>query len=238
MRHLPQPVTVVTPLMVLAGSAALALAGPNKGVPPASRAAEAARPGAVVRVERPRVTGTGRMRGCLGLSMDVHEFTCFGAAAPEIGEQLLVLDDSGVIGRAEVSTVSASPHDQCGARVAHDIHVTYEHPPRARSTTSGPSTLAAVGGLEEDGASPHLLTDPSAVRSPSGRAEQVWLAIDRDGDGAADAIATAREGCEEATGALPPPRMGQRYHGMCLDYYSQAGGDWQHVASDTSVICF
>jgi hypothetical protein len=171
--------------------------------------------------------------------VDVHEFTCFGAIAPEVGESLLVIDDSGVIGRAEVSSVQVSPHDQCGARVAHDIRVQYDRPPRPRSAKSAaPGTLAALGGVEEETGASRLLVDPSSVHSPSGRSEQVWLAVDRDGDGQADVAATAREGCQDGASALPPPRMGQRYHGMCLDYYLLVGGDWQLVSSDTYVICF
>jgi hypothetical protein len=216
-------------------SAPLAEAGPERAR--AGRAAPA-RAGEVVRIERPRLFGRHGIRGCLSLSADQQHFTCFGGAQPIEGAVYDVVDHQGHVGVARVVSAEPSAQDQCRAGVTHDVRFVYEGGPPRSFVVQGYGPPVAVSGLDLAGTAARSMPGGVQHRSPSGREEHVWLALDRSGDGAVDFMATVAEGCPEATTSLPPAPPGQTANAMCLDYWVKADAEWTRVTRDPYYSCY
>lgn len=201
-------------------AAALALAAVLGG------GAALARPGEVVRVERPRRFSGTSLRVCPVNPLVQDRLTCYGRLPPDPGTTYLLVDGKGVRGTVVARRVQPSEQDFCGLGYAHDVFVD------GSLALEDASISVAIQGL--GGGEARVLTPRQ--RPPSGRAdEQVWMAIDRDGDELADVIATYRE-CPDADGApLPPP--GKTLQALCLDYWVLRGGDWRQVSTDVFFAC-
>jgi hypothetical protein len=210
------PPTVRT--WLLAAAAMVAWPARAAPAPPAAR-----RSGKVVRVERPRVRSAERVRICPLTNPDGRRMTCFGGPPPEPGTRFALVDDIGVAVQSQ-----PSGQDYCRIGSAHEVELTYEEPQglEPRPASSFAFTLAVQGLAIAEGA--RVLMDQQQLR-PSGReAEQVWMAIDRDGDGDADLAVTAFE-CSEQIRDLPIARSGQRVSPYCLDYWVREEVEWSKV---------
>jgi len=166
--------------------------------------AAAAPTGRVVRVERaggpaipsPRVC---QVRGDTG--------NCIGEE-PRPGQSVVVLDDHRVV--AEVQVVEAKP-TLPGCENLWTIKT------RAQR---GVSTDGDRIGVIDAGVNPSRarLVDKANAPSPSGRpGDEVWHAIDRDGDGVADIVST-RYSCD----ASGQPTTGTAT--FCLDIWARSPG--------------
>lgn len=182
------------------------------------------RSGKVVRVERPRLRAAERVRVCPLTNPDGRRMTCFGGPAPEPGTRFSLIDDIGVRGHGVAVQTQPSGQDYCKIGSAHEVELTYEEPNGLdpRPTSGFPFTLAVQGVQLEDGA--RVMMDQQL--RPSGReAEQVWMAVDRDGDGDADLAVTAFE-CSDQVRDLPIAPSGQRVSPYCLDYWLRDEIEW------------
>ena len=213
--------------------AAVSLVWPTQAAPaPAARSPEAPKPGArrpgkVVRVERPRLRAAERIRVCPLTNPDARRMTCFGGPAPEPGARFALVDDVGVRGHGIAVRSQPSGQDYCKIGSAHEVELTYEEPHGLdpRPTTGFPFTLAVQGVALEEGA--RVMLDQQL--RPSGRdVEQVWMAVDRDGDGDADLAVTAFE-CSDQVRDLPIAPSGQRVSPYCLDYWLRDEIEWSKV---------
>lgn len=199
--------------------------------------AKPARRGKVVRVERPRVTSRESLRACLFSNANEDKFTCFGVVPPDIGDLFIVVDDNGYRGRARVTKVDIGEYDNCKLGVSHDVRFEYDD----RSTA--PATGArywgsglALRGVDVDTATAKVITDHSRLRSPSGKDQQVWMAIDLTGDGFPDMLSTWYDGCDNPTirPTAPPNRT---LKPLCLDYWLKEDGQWQLKTTDPYYLC-
>jgi hypothetical protein len=166
-----------------------------------STAAVAGPAGRVVRVERAGGTSVAprlcELRGDAG--------TCVGDE-PKVGEIIVVLDEQHVI--AEVQIVAAPT---VVASCANLWTV------KTRPSRGAVSDGEGIGVIDPslDLRRAHVLDKSHLPASPSGLAgDEVWRAIDRDGDGAADIVFT-HYSCDSA-GALVSG--GAQY---CLDIWSR-----------------
>jgi hypothetical protein len=185
------------------------------------------RSGKVVRVERPRLRAAERVRVCPLTNPDARRMTCFGGPAPEPGTRFALVDDVGVRGHGVALQSQPSGQDYCKVGSAHEVELNYESPHGLdpRPSTGFPFTLAVQGVNLEEGA--RVMMDPQL--RPSGRdAEQVWMAVDRDGDGDADLAVTAFE-CSDEVRDLPAAPSGQRVSPYCLDYWSREEVEWSRI---------
>jgi hypothetical protein len=185
------------------------------------------RPGKVVRVERPRRHSAERIRVCPLTSPESQRMTCFGGPAPEPGTRFALVDEVGLRGHGVALRAQPYGQEQCKFGSAHEVELTYEEPhgldPRPQS--GFPFTLAVQGVSLEQGA--RLVMDQQL--RPSGReAEQVWMAVDRDGDGDADLAVTAFE-CSAEVRDLPIAPAGQRLSTYCIDYWMREVVEWSRV---------
>lgn len=204
--------------VVLAAAAAV-LGAPEAG----------ARPGEVVRVERPRGLSSTGLRLCpVNLSAQ-GRVTCFGERPPAPGTRFVLLDGEGSRGHVIARRVQPSEQDRCGLGYLHDVAIDGE------ISGGDLGVSVAVQGLgEADDA--RVLPYGLRSRSPSGRDEdQVWMAIDRDGDDLADVLATYRECAAEPGMPLPP--VGKTVQGLCLDYWALRRGEWRRLGSDVYYDC-
>ena len=217
MRAPPLPWLPWLACWVVAAVAWPADAGPARGT-------AVRRPGKVVRVERPRVRAAERVRVCPLTNPDGRRMTCFGGTAPEPGTRFALVDDVGLRGHGLAVASQPSGQDYCKIGSAHEVELTYEEPHGLdpRPTNAFPFTLAVQGVLLEDGA--RVMMDQQL--RPSGReVEQVWMAVDRDGDGDADLAVTAFE-CSAEVRDLPIAPSGQRVSPYCLDYWLRDEIEW------------
>jgi hypothetical protein len=190
----------------------------------ASPGAAGRRSGKVVRVERPRLRAAERVRVCPLTNPDGRRMTCFGGPPPEPGTRFALIDDIGVRGHGVSLQSQPSGQDYCKIGSAHEVELTYEEPHGLdpRPTSGFPFTLAVQGVPLEEGA--RVMMDQQL--RPSGReAEQVWMAVDRDGDGDADLAVTAYE-CSDQVRDLPIAPSGQRVSPYCLDYWVRDEIEW------------
>jgi hypothetical protein len=201
-------------VVVIAGAAAAAAASPEHG-------------GRVVRVERGH-GGLHRTPRICQIQAAEGRGTCWGKP-PVIGEIASVVDQTGgVLGELRVTAVNAGL-DRCGKQQNWDYAFVRE---------SGQLEKAQLGysfsvfDVEVAPGRTRALTDPSRVASPSGKTgEQVWSALDRDGDGSVDFLVTAYP-CDKmgdlATGAAA---------GLCLDYWNLDHADWRKLRHDFVETC-
>ena len=185
------------------------------------------RPGKVVRVERPRLRAAERIRVCPLTNPDGRRMTCFGGPPPEPDTRFALVDDVGLRGHGLAVQSQPSGQDYCKIGSAHEVELAYEEPQGldARPTTGFPFTLAVEGVALAEGA--RVMMDQQL--RPSGREiEQVWMAVDRDGDGDADLAVTAFE-CSDQVRDLPVAPSGQRVSPYCLDYWLRDDVEWTKV---------
>jgi hypothetical protein len=198
-------------------------AGPARGAPPAA----SRRPGKVVRIERPRVRAGERVRVCPLTNPDGRRMTCFGGPPPEPGTRFALVDEIGLRGHGVAVQSQPSGQDYCRIGSAHEVELAYEEPQglEPRPTSGFSITLAVQGLTMSDGA--RVLMDQQ-LRPSRREVEQVWMAVDRDGDGDADLAVTAFE-CSEQIRDLPIARSGQRVSPYCLDYWVRDDVEWIKV---------
>ncbi|HTE56102.1 MAG TPA: hypothetical protein VK698_34860 [Kofleriaceae bacterium] len=224
----PSPVWLLAAALTAALVASLATSPTATSAPTrAAPAAPARRAGKVVRVERPRRRAAERVRVCPLTNPDGRRMTCFGGPAPEPGTRFALVDDVGVRGRGVAVRSQPSAQDYCKIGSAHDVELAYDDPRGLdpRPTTGFPFTLAVQGVTLEDGA--RVMLDQQL--RPSGRdLEQVWMAVDRDGDGEPDFAVTAFE-CSDEVRDLPIAPSGQRVSPYCLDYWLREEAGWTKV---------
>lgn len=168
-----------------------------------SAAAAAGPSGRVVRVER---SGASRVAPRL---CDIHGDTgnCVGDE-PRPGQVVVLLDERRVV--AEVEIVDAASFST-GCPMLWSVKT------RALRGASGDSDGVGVIDAGIDPARAHLIERSRAPVSPSGSPDdEVWRAIDRDGDGAADIVIT-RYNCD-ATGR---PTAGGGT--SCIDLWARTG---------------
>jgi hypothetical protein len=185
------------------------------------------RRGKVVRVERPRLRPAERIRVCPLTNPDGRRMTCFGGAPPRPGTRFALVDDVGLRGHGVAVQSLRSAQDHCRIGSAHEVEVTYLEPHGLdpRPTNGLPFTLGVQGIHLEQGA--RVMLDQQL--RPSGReVEQVWMAVDRDGDGDADLAVTAFE-CSDQIRDLPIAPSGQRVSPFCLDYWMRDEVEWNKV---------
>jgi hypothetical protein len=161
------------------------------------------RPGRVVRVERRPRSGTAAPRSCEHIEGD--SWICRGAR-PLPGEIISVVAPEGIAAEVRIAEVGEVPTCRVAWRV------------RGRTLrgdiTADPS--AAVIDPSLDPRASRLMAPGAVTRSPSGRADDdVDWAIDRNGDGHEDLVATSYV-CDD-TGK--PDINGSQ----CFDLWSNSG---------------
>jgi hypothetical protein len=182
-----------------------------------SAAAAAGPHGRVVRVERagafhvaPRLCD---IRGDSG--------NCVGEQ-PRSGQTVVVLDDHHVV--AEVQIIEATSYSaSCPAL--------WSVKTRLVRGASGESDGIGVIDPSLDPSRAHVLDRGHMPSSPSGAPdEEVWRAIDRDGDGVADILLT-RFGCDSSG---RPVSGGS---GQCLDVWARTGARMTRTAQINFALC-
>jgi hypothetical protein len=210
----------------------LGLGGAAPPAPPAPPAPH--RGGRMVRVERPRRAAPEAVRLCPLVDQDQGRLICYGATPPEPGTRYAILDDSGMRGWATVRRSEPSTQDSCRLGTMHDVQVDYEEgmQPAARP---GYTLAIAVEGVAVESTA-RLLHDTSA-RSPSGRdSDQVWMTIDKNGDGEGDLAVTTYE-CTGEIHDLPIAPGGQRVASYCIEYWAKDDADWRKLGRDLFFYC-
>lgn len=183
-------------------------------------------PGRVIRVNRGH-GGTHRLpRICQATTADGG--TCWGQE-PQVGEIAVVMDTSaGVLGRVQV--VKVEPQiNTCGNPQSWTFKAI---------TVSGRVDRLALGAnyalfdIDVSEGKSHML-DPQRQPLPSDRNpnEQVWSALDADGDGNSDLIGTAYPCNDPNAIAKPGTQM------FCVDYLQGDHGDWRRLREDRVGIC-
>ncbi len=182
-----------------------ALAQPVAGAP--------RQPGKVVRVERSRAT-TSTPRIC-----DVQPDktgNCFGPE-PSIGDIITLLDDSGIVGEARVSEISAfalagrpsSPSKGCDGLWSVKVEL-------LRGDLS--NTIARTVGVIDAGMHPRRgrMIPKDQLSPPSGRSDDnPAFGFDRDGDRVADIVLT-QTSCDGAGS-------------MCIEEWVRVNGEMKRV---------
>lgn len=153
--------------------------------------------------------------------------TCFGGTPPEPGSRYTLIDDSGVRGQGQVTQSQPSAQDDCKFGSVHDVELAYDsaYGLDPRPTTGLPFTLAVQGLSLAEGA--RVVVDQQ-LRPSAREIEQVWMAIDRDGDGDAELAVTAFECSDQVRDLLLAP-SGQRVLPYCLDYWLREDVEWSKV---------
>jgi hypothetical protein len=209
-------------------AAAVLAAVALSAAPPSPAGAEPRRrAGKIVRIDRPRMRAAERVRVCSLTNPEGRRMTCLGGSPPEPGTRFGLVDDLGLRGHGLAVRAQASGQDYCKNGSAHEVELTYEEPRglEPRPGPGSPFTLAVQGVPLDEGA--RLVLDQQL--RPSGReVEQVWMAVDRDGDGDADLAVTAFE-CSDQVRDLPLAASGQRVSPYCLDYWLRDGAQWSKV---------
>ena len=213
-RRSPWPaVAVVLASAAAAGSPAAAPHPAAASPPPAPRAPS----GRVVRVER---TGISRIAPRL---CDIHGDTgnCVGDE-PRPGQVVVVLDEHHVV--AEVQILEAVSFSASCAMLW-----------TVKTRILRGSTLEGDGiGVIDPGLDPgraHLIDRAHLPGSPSGSPDdEVWRAIDRDGDGAADILIT-RYNCD-ASGRSTSTSVTS-----CLDLWARTGARMTRTTQLNFALC-
>ena len=166
--------------------------------------ARAAPSGRVVRVERAGGSGGAAPRLC---EIRGDSGTCVGDE-PKLGQTVVVLDDRHVV--AELQVVEATPF------VASCPNLWAVKTRAARGTAEDVEGIGVIdAGLNPNRA--HVLDKDRLPASPSRQpGDEVWRAVDRDGDGTADILIT-RYSCDAA--GKPHPG-GSTY---CIDVWARIG---------------
>ncbi len=166
--------------------------------------AQAAPSGRVVRVERAGGSGGAAPRLC---EIRGETGTCVGDE-PKAGQTVVVLDDRHVV--AELQVVEATPF------VASCPNLWTVKTRAARGTADDVEGIGVIdAGLNPNRA--HVLDKDHLPASPSRQpGDEVWRAVDRDGDGIADILIT-RYGCDPAG---KPLAGGSTY---CIDVWARVG---------------
>jgi len=159
--------------------------------------------GRVVRVER-----SGGTRATPRLC-EIHGETgnCVGEE-PRAGQTVTVLDERRVIAEVKIVEV-ASFSPSCPMLWTVKTRVIH----------GGPADSDGVGMIDPnlDPSRAHMIDRGHLPPSPSGSTdEEVWRAVDRDGDGAADVLIT-RFGCDSSSRPVPG---GPAY---CMDVWARSG---------------
>lgn len=202
--------------------------------------AAAARPrraGEIVRLERPRITARVPIQICPVILPGKPMFTCFGGRAPKAGARFTLLDRHGYRGSVRVVRSAPVKPDPCHLESIHDV--TFERIDSAgpiAAVTGGrrgdPMVAVRAPGLERMRS--RVVIHPQ-ISSPGGKGQSVWMAIDRDGDRAADLVVTAYD-CSRAH---PPPTLrlpGKRVRRYCIDYWVR-GTRWHRAGRDFYLAC-
>lgn len=182
-----------------------------------SVAAAAAPSGRVVRVER---SGGSRIAPRL---CDIHGDTgnCVGDE-PRAGQTVVMLDERRVI--AEVQIVEATSF-------APSCPTLWSVKTRVLRGAPGDSDGLGVIDPGLDLGRAHLVDRSRMPSSPSGSPDdEVWRAIDRDGDGAADIVIT-RYSCD-STGR--PTATGATY---CVDLWARTGARMTRTTQLNFALC-
>ena len=213
-----------------AAAACAALAG--AALAPAA-AGPGGRHGRVVRIERPRLKAPDPVRFCIITNPGEQAMVCYGRGAPAAGARFSVLDDGGLRGQVTTREATrAEAYDGCQLGTAHQV--SFDASGADLGTAPTFYQVAVQGVALERGA--RLLRDPQ-IRAPSGRSsEQVWAALDRDGDGMADLLGTAYD-CTGEVRDLPRAPSGQHVAPLCLDYWLRDQVDWTMVGRDVFLQC-
>jgi hypothetical protein len=204
-----------------------------------SALAKPARKGKVVRIERRRLSARDALRACLYTSGQGEKFTCFGVVEPGVGDTYAVLDGNGYRGRARATKVEIGEYDNCKIGVSHEVSFEYEEKAGGSSSPTQPQywgTGLALRGVEVESAKAKVITDHSNIRSPSGKDETVWMAIDLNGDNQADMISTWYDGCDNAS-MRPTPPANRTLKPLCLDYWLREDGEWERKTTDPDYLC-
>jgi hypothetical protein len=198
------------------------LGAPAAAAPPPRRAGE------VVRVERPRRRPPEGVRVCPITNPEARRMTCFGGTAPEPGARFTLVDEAGLRGSARARRVHPSSQDTCKVGSASEVELVGGQPGalEPRPTTGFPFTLAVQGvALSEEA---RVVFDPQL--RPSGRdLEEVWVALDRDGDLEPDFAVTAFA-CAATVRELPIAPVGLQAAPYCVDYWARGAGGWARIA--------
>jgi hypothetical protein len=199
--------------------------------------AKGRRRGRVVRIERPRYSAPEAVRICTSAGTD-EKLTCFGGA-PEAEARLAMIDGEGVRGEAVVERSDPSPSDSCQTGSMHEATVRFDGgglvPRNGQQAYSSFGTFAIQG--VELGENAKVVQD-AAARAPSGHDnEQVWIQIDRDGDGSADVLSTYYD-CTAQIHDVPVSPTGQHVTPYCIDYWIKDSLDWRLGGRDVYFTCY
>lgn len=180
-------------------------------------AAAAGPSGRVVRIER---SGGSRIAPRL---CEIHgnAGNCVGDE-PRAEQTVVVLDEHHVV--AEVQIVEATPFSPSCPM----LWTVKTRPLRgATADTDGMGVIDA----SLDPSRAHLLDRSRLPSSPSGLPDdEVWRAIDRDGDGAADILLT-RHGCDSSGG---PTSAGNTF---CIDVWARTGARMMRTTQLNPALC-
>jgi hypothetical protein len=182
-----------------------------------SAAAAAGPSGRVVRVER---SGGSQIPPRL---CDIHGDTgnCVGDE-PRAGQTVVMLDERRVI--AEVQIIEATSFSP-SCPTLWSV--------KTRLVRGAPGDGDGLGVIDPslDLARAHLIDRSRMPSSPSGSADdEVWRAIDRDGDGAADVVIT-RYSCDEAG---RPTSTGATH---CVDLWARTGARMTRTTQLNFALC-
>jgi hypothetical protein len=183
-----------------------------------SAAADAGPSGRVVRVER---SGGSRVAPRL---CDVHGDTgnCVGDE-PRAGQLVVMVDEHRVIAEVQiVEAISFSPSCPTLWSV------------KTRLLRGAPNDSDGLGVIDPslDLNRAHLIDRSRMPSSPSGSPDdEVWRAIDRDGDGAADIIVT-RYSCDASS--RPTAASGATY---CVDLWARTGARMTRATQLNFALC-
>jgi hypothetical protein len=174
--------------------------------------------GRVVRVER---SGSSRIPPRL---CEVHADggNCVGEQ-PRVGQIVAVLDEHHVA--AEVQIVEATPFSP-SCPMLWTV--------KTRLLRGAPTDSDGIGVIDPglDLTRAHLINRTQLPSSPSGMPDdEVWRAIDRDGDGAADILIT-RYGCD--TSGRPAASAGSMF---CVDLWARTGARMTRTTQLNFALC-
>jgi hypothetical protein len=209
-----------------------------RGQPAARPASPAARRGRVERVERPRFAAATAVRICPMMPPADDRVTCYGGTQPNVGTTYQLVDEEGVRATARARSVEVAAQDPCRLRGMHDVLLDVVSGKVPRWGQGYNTTLLGVQGVAlEPGA--RVLTDPT-LRSPSGRdGDQIWVAIDRDGDARVDLAVTYADCSAEVRDLPRAAGVGQKVTPYCMDYWlRETGIDWRRANRDIYFACW
>ena len=183
-------------------------------VPSPSNAHADRKPGRVVRVERPTNRRIVKPQACMFAQATPGPsatLTCVGKRTYRSGEAFTLLSEDGAHARLVVEGTSPSTVDSCNLGYAFDVDVRVEDMILG-ANSQGFSQKMAVRGLETIARVSKTIATSSVGPSPSGQStDNVVLAIDRGGDGAADFLVVL-SACRPAQINKPWVTPGQQWH--------------------------